>query len=70
MMLPIDKRYETVFSSQHPMGPQLGEKAAAKVVKCAKNTVQYWFNQCKGSKDLNDMKHSGRPQSTTEKVDQ
>ena len=45
MTLPIDKRYEIVFLSQHLMGPQLGEKAVAQAVKCAKNTVQYWLNQ-------------------------
>ena len=70
MILPIDKRYEIVFLSQHPMRPQLGEKSVAKAVKCAENTVQYWFNRWRGSKDLNDMKHPGRPHATTEKVDQ
>ena len=49
---------------------QLGEKAVAKAVKCAKNTVQYWLNRWKESKDLSDMKRPGRPRATTEKVDQ
>ena len=31
MTLPIDQWYEIIFLSQHPMGPQLGEKAVAKV---------------------------------------
>ena len=70
MTLPIDKRYEIVFLSQHPMGPQLGEKAVVKAVKCAKNTVKYWLNRWKESKDLSDMKRPGRPRATTEKVDQ
>ena len=48
----------------------MGEKTVAKVVKCAKNTVKYWRNQWKESKDLNDMKHPGRPCEITEKVDQ
>ena len=52
------------------MVPQLGEKAVAKAVKCAKNTVQYWLNWCKESKDLSDMKCLGRPLAITEKVDQ
>ena len=56
--------------SQHPLGPQLDEKAVARVVKCAKNTVQYWLNLWKESKDLDDMKRSGRLHATTEKVDQ
>ena len=43
--LPIDKRYEIVFLSQHPIGPQLGEKAVPKVLKSAKSTAQYWFNR-------------------------
>ena len=45
MTLPIDKQYEIVLLFQHPMELQLGEKAFAKAVKCAKNTVQYWFNR-------------------------
>ena len=70
MTLPIDKRYETVFLSQHLMGPQSNEKAVAKAVKCAKNAVQYWLNRGKESKDLSDMNRLGRPRSTNEKVDQ
>ena len=70
MTFPIDKRFEIVFLSQHPMGPQLSEKAVAKAMKCAKNTVQYWFNRWKELKDLSDMKRSGRARATTEKVDQ
>ena len=66
------QRYEygIVFLSQHSMGPQLSEKAVAKSVKCAKNTVPYWLNRWKESKDLSDMKRSGRPRATIEKVDQ
>jgi len=70
MTLSVDKRYEIVFLSQHPMGPRLGVKAVAKEVKCAKNTVQYWLKRWKDSKDLTDAKRTGRPRSTTEKVDQ
>ena len=33
MILPVDKRYKIVFFVQHPMGPQLGEKAVANAVK-------------------------------------
>ena len=52
------------------MGPQLSQKAVTIAVKCAKNTVQYWLNWWKESKDLSDMKRSRRPRATTEKVDQ
>ena len=69
MTLPIDKRYKIVFLSQHPMEPQLDEKTVAKAVRCAKNTVQYWFNRWEESKDLNDMKRPGRPRPTNKKVD-
>ena len=54
MIFPIDKRYEIVFLSQHPMGPQLSGKTAAKAVKCAKNTVQRWLNRWKELKDASD----------------
>ena len=70
MILSVYKRYETIFLSQRPMRPKLDEKAIAKAVKCAKNTIQYWLNWWKESKDLSDMKRSERPRATTEKVDQ
>ena len=71
MTLPIGERYEIVFLSQHLIGPKLDEKAVTKAVKCAKNTVQYWLNRWKESKDLlSDMKRSERSRATTDKVDQ
>ena len=70
MTLPIDKRYEIVFLAQHAMGSQLGEKIVTKAVKCTKNTVQYWLNRWKESKDLSDMKLPERLHATTEKADQ
>ena len=44
MTLPIDKQYEIIFLSQHPMELQLDENSLEKAVKCVKNTVQYWFS--------------------------
>ena len=70
MTLSVDKRYEIIFLSHHPMGAQLGVKAVAKAIKCAKSTVQYWFNRWKEFKDLSDSKRIGRPRSTTKKVNQ
>ena len=70
MTLRIDEGYEIVFLSQHPMELQSGEKALAKAVKRARNTVQYWLNRWKKSKNQSDMKHPRRPWATTEKVDQ
>ena len=67
MTLSVDKRYEIIFLSHHPMGPQLGVKVVAKAIKCAKSTVQYWLNRWKESKDLSDSKRIGRPRSTTKK---
>ena len=70
MTLSVDKRYEIIFLSHHPMGAQLGVKAVAKAIKCAKSIVQYWLNRWKESKDLSDSKRIRRPRSTTKKVDQ
>ena len=70
MTLSVDKRYEIIFLSHHPMGAQLGVKAVAKAIKYAKSTVQYWLSRWKQSKDLSDSKCIGRPRSITEKVDQ
>ena len=52
------------------MGPQLGEKTVAKAVKCTKNTVQYWLNRWKESKDLKDIERPGRSRATNEKLNQ
>ena len=70
MRLSVDKRYEIIFLSHHLMGPQLGVKAVAKAIKCAKSTVQDCLNRWKESKDLSDSKRIGRPRSTTKKVGQ
>ena len=70
MTLLVDKRYEIIFLFHHPMGPQVGVKAVAKAIKCAKSTVQYWLNRWKQSKDLSDSKCIGRTRSITKKVDQ
>ena len=55
MSLSLDKRYEIVFLSYHPMGSKLGVKAVAKAINCAKSTVQYWLNRWKESKDLSTL---------------
>ena len=59
MTLSLDKQYEIIFLSHHPMGAQLAVKALAKAIKCAKSTVQYWLNRWKQSKDLSDSKRIG-----------
>lgn len=70
MSLPLHKRYEIVFLSCHPLGPQLGLKRVAKVVKCSKSTVKYWRDRWNETKDLTDLPVSGRPRSTTPKQDE
>ena len=70
MSFSLDKRYEIVFLSYHPMIPKLGVKAVAKAINCAKSTVQYWLNRWKESKGLSDSKRTGRPRDTMEKIDQ
>ena len=67
MSLSLDKRYEIVFLSYHPMGAKLGVKAVAKAINCEKSTVQYWLNRWKESKDLSDSKHTGRPRGKNRK---
>ena len=70
MALPMHQRYEIVFLSQHPLGPKLGHKSVAKVVKCSTLTVQYWLSRWKQSKDRGDSARTGRPRATTPKQDQ
>ena len=56
MPLEIHQRYEIVFLSRHPLGPKLGLKAVANVVKCDKKTVKYWLDRWEQSKDLSDLR--------------
>ena len=52
------------------MGPKLGQKAVAKIIKCSPATVKYWLKKWKRTKDLSDSIRTGRPRSTTQKQDQ
>jgi transposase len=70
MALPMHKRYEIVFLSNHPLGPQLNHTEVAKAVHCSTSTVKYWLNRWIESKDLSDLVRSGRPRATTQEQDQ
>jgi transposase len=70
MALPLHKRYEIIFLSDHPMGPKLSHAAVAKAVHCAKSTVKYWLKRWTQTKDLKDLTYTGRPRATTSKQDQ
>jgi transposase len=70
MALPVHKRYEIVFLSNHPLGPRLNHTAATKAVNCSTSTVKYWLKRWTQSKDLIDSTRSGRPRATTSKQDQ
>ena len=70
MPLPIHIRYEIVFLSNHPKGPQLSHVDVAKTVHCSMSTVKYWLNRWMQSKDLTDPIPSGRLCATTQKQDQ
>jgi transposase len=69
MSLPLHKRYEIVFLSEHPKGPRMGKDAIAKYIGCSKNTVTNWVHKWRKSKDLTDKPKSGRWRSTTAKQD-
>ena len=72
MALSLHKRYEIVFLSNHPLGPQLNHMDVAKAVHCSTSTstVKYWLNRWNESKDLDDSPRSGRPRATTQEQDQ
>jgi hypothetical protein len=70
MALPLHKRYEIVFLSNHPLGPQLNHTDVAKAVHCSTSTVKYWLNRWIESKDLSDSARLGRPRATTQEQDQ
>ncbi|CAF1514028.1 unnamed protein product [Adineta ricciae] len=70
MALPLHKRYEIVFLSKHPLGPQLNHTDVAKAVHCSTSTVKYWLNRWNESKDLDDSPRSGRPRTATQEQDQ
>ena len=68
--LPIHKRYEIIFLSDRPKGPQLNHADVAKAVHCSIYIVKYWLGRWKQSKDLTDSNRSGRARATTQKQDQ
>ena len=70
MSLSLEKPYEIVFLSYHPMRAKLRVNAVAKAINCAKTTVQYCLNRWKQSKDRSDSKCTGRLRGTTAKIDQ
>ena len=70
MSLPIHKRHEILFFSNHPKGPQLNYVDVAKAVHCSIYTVKYWLDRWKQSKNLTDSNRSGRACATTQKQDQ
>ena len=70
MVLSPHKRYEIIFLSNHPLGPQLSYTDMAKTVHCSTSTVKYWLNRWNESKDLDDSPRSGRPRATTQEQDQ
>ena len=70
MSLPIHKRYEIIFLSNHPKGPQPNHADVAKAVHCSIYKVKYLLDRWKQSKDLTDSNRSGRPRATTQKQDQ
>ena len=66
MSLPIHKRYEMIFFSNHPKGPQLNHADVAKAVHSTIYTVKYWLDRWKQS----DSNRSGRSRATIQKQDQ
>ena len=70
MALSLHKRYEIVFLSNHPFGPQLNHTDGAQAVHCSTSPVKYWLNRWNESKDLDDSPRSGRPRATTQEQDQ
>ena len=69
MSIPINKRYEIVFLSEHELGPKLGIGSIAKIIQCSKSTVKYWLKRYKEDKHLNNLKKCGRNRHTTKKED-
>ncbi|CAM4744983.1 unnamed protein product [Rotaria magnacalcarata] len=70
MAILVDKRYEIVFLSNHPLSPQLNHTDVAKAVHCSPSTVKYWLKRCMQFKALSDSTRSDRPRRTTPKQNQ
>jgi transposase len=51
------------------LGPKLGLRGVAKVVKCDKMAVKYWLDRWKKTKDLTNLPRSGRKRKTTQNQD-
>ncbi|CAF3404354.1 unnamed protein product [Rotaria sp. Silwood2] len=68
--LPLHKRYEIIFLSEHKKGPRLGNKKVARLIHCDAKTVRYWRARWNETKDLSDESKSGRPRVTTAEEDE
>ena len=64
MALPMHQLATRLYSYLvYPLGPKLGMKAVANVVKCNKKTLKYWLERLNEAKDLTDLQRSGRPRN-------
>ena len=64
MSLPIHKRYEILFFSNHPKSLQRNHADMAKAVHSTIYTVKYCLDRWKQYKDLTDSNRSGRARAT------
>jgi hypothetical protein len=69
LALPIHKRYEIVFLSQHKLEPKLGYDRIGRLMKCDKSTVKYCIERFWEDKDLTVQQKSERPRATSSKQD-
>jgi len=66
MPISINKRYEIVFLSLHPLGPKLSNNAIGKRIGCTTKMVRYWLYRYNRNKDLTNLPKTGRNRCTTE----
>jgi transposase len=67
--IALQKRYEIVFLSLHPKGPQWNHHQVASYTHTTENSVRYWLQRFKENPDLTASVPSGRKRKTSEKED-
>lgn len=56
-----------MFLATHPLGPQLPTSKIAKHTRLSSTTVKFWLKRFKKTGGVDELQHTGRPQSLSEK---
>jgi transposase len=65
--ISVQKRWEIVFLSTHPLGPQLSIAKTAKYTRSSPTIVKFWLKKYKETGGVDKLQHTERPSVISEK---